>query len=109
MQFPYNWSKEMTEEEYSLWLLEKSIPAEIKVPNLVSAKQARLALLQQNLLDYVEAAIASLQGKAGKAAQIEWEFSTNVRRDSQLVAGIGQALNLTQAQIDQLFIFAATL
>jgi len=75
------------------------------LPVSVSMRQARLALLAANLLDAVSAAIA----QAGTAAQIEWEYASEVRRDSPLIASLTPALGMTSAQIDALFTQAATL
>ena len=67
------------------------------------------ALLQQGLLSTVNAAIASMQGDAGEAARIEWEFSSTVERARPLVQGLAVALNLSEGQLDDLFELAATL
>jgi hypothetical protein len=79
------------------------------VPDSVSMRQARLALLGAGLLDAVEATIAAMEGAEGKAAQIEWEYATEVRRDSPLVAGLTAALGLTEEQLDSLFLQAVAL
>jgi hypothetical protein len=75
------------------------------VPEVVTIRQAKLALLAGGLLDDADAAVAA----AGQAAQIEWEYATEVRRDNTLVTGIGAALGLNEAQIDALFIAAAAI
>lgn len=75
-------------------------------PATVSMRQARLALLAADLLDTVETAIAAMDGAAGKAAQIEWEYATEVKRDSPLVAGLAQALQLDEETLDHLFLEA---
>lgn len=77
------------------------------VPQVVSMVQAQLALLGAGLLDKVEAAIASIPGDQGRAAQIEWSKAANVHRDHALIAGMQDALKLSDAQIDALFIDAA--
>lgn len=77
----------------------------VPVPEAVSMRQARLALLSADLLDTVNAAIT----QAGGAAQIEWEYASEVRRDSPLVAQMGQMLNLDAAALDALFVQAVTL
>jgi hypothetical protein len=77
----------------------------VLVPESVSMRQARLALLGAGLLDTVNAGLATL----GQAAQIEWEYASEVRRDSPLVAGMGQMLNMDGAALDALFVQAATL
>jgi hypothetical protein len=79
------------------------------VPSIVSMRQARLALLQAGKLDDVDAAIAALPSPAKEAAQIEWEYAIEVKRDSQLVTQLAPALNLDSAALDALFTQAATL
>lgn len=76
-----------------------------KVPQSVTPRQARLALLNAGLLDQVEAAIAV----GSRADQITWEFAVDVRRDYPMIANLGTALGLTGAQIDDLFRAAAQL
>ena len=75
------------------------------VVDVVSIRQARLALLAAGMLDDINAGIATM----GPAAQIEWEYASEVRRDSALVAGMAVALVLTDEQLDQLFVVAAGL
>lgn len=75
------------------------------VPQSVSMRQARLALLDGGLLDTVQAYIDS----APKATQIEWDYATDIWRTRDLVNSIGGALGLTSDQIDALFISAAAI
>jgi hypothetical protein len=75
------------------------------IPDVVSMRQARLALLAAGLLDSVEAAIAA----APPAARIEWEYAADVRRDYGLVLMLAAALGLTEQQLDDLFVTAASL
>ena len=75
------------------------------IPQSVTMRQARLALLAAGLLDTVETAIAG----AGPAAVIEWDYATEVQRASGLVPAMATALGLTDEQIDALFVQAATL
>ena len=75
------------------------------VPQVVTMRQARLALLGAGLLDTVELAI----GGAGPAAAIEWEYAQEVQRGSGLVPAMATALGMTDVQIDALFVQAATL
>ena len=70
----------------------------------VTMRQARLALLAADLLDDVEV----MMSEADRAVRIEWKYATVVDRNSPLVAAIGSALGLTDAQIDALFADAAT-
>lgn len=78
-------------------------------PKQVTMRQARIALLNAGLLATTETAIAGMLGPAGDKARIEWEFSQVVMRDWPLVAALMPTLGLTSAQVDQLFITAATL
>lgn len=68
-------------------------------------RQARLALQQAGLLAAVEAWIA----RADEATRIEWEFATEIRRDWPPIAVCASALGLSEAQLDGLFVQAATL
>ncbi len=80
------------------------------VPQAVTMRQARLALLAAGKLDAITAAIASIQNAATRAAaQVTWEYSTEVQRHNGLVAQLGPALGLTDADIDALFVAARAL
>jgi len=87
-----------------------SIPAYIppKV-EVVSMRQARLALLQSGLLTQVNTTISNMTGIAGDQARVIWEFSNTVERDNPLITQFGVALNLTSNQLDDLFTLANTL
>lgn len=75
----------------------------------VTMRQARLALLGAGLLSGVDPALAALPSPQREAAEIEWEYAQEVRRDAPLIAAIGGALGLTEEQIDSLFEAAALL
>lgn len=75
------------------------------VPQQVTMRQARLALLSAGLLDDVEVVIAA----AGRAAQLEWEYAAVVDRSNPAVAAVQQQQGMTDAQIDDLFREAAKL
>lgn len=78
------------------------------VPASVSMRQGRKALASVGLLKAVDAAISSIADPAQRIdAQIDWEYATEIRRQSPLIASLGPALGLTDAQIDGLFIAAA--
>lgn len=81
----------------------------IVVPQSVTMRQARLALLNAGLLDDVEAAINTLPEPPRTTVRIEWEFSSEVFRDRGFVLMLGQALGLNSEAMDDLFITAATL
>ena len=75
------------------------------VPQQVTMRQARLALLSAGLLDDVEMVVAA----AGRAAQLEWEYAAVVERSNPAVAAVQQQESLTDEQIDDLFREAAKL
>lgn len=98
--------REYTSAELAAIANQPTLPP---VPQSVTMRQARLALLQTGLLEQVNTAVASLPGATGEAARIEWEFSSTVERNRPLVQSLSVALNLTPAQLDDLFMLAATL
>jgi hypothetical protein len=71
-------------------LLVANAPFEVLPIRSIDARRLRLALLQLDLLDTVEAAIATL----GRAAQIEWEFATEIKEDYPLVLALASELDL---------------
>lgn len=90
-------------------IVPNELPDAPGVPQIVTMRQARLALLQSGLLPQVAAAIAALTSPTKEAVQIEWEYSQTVERNRPFVLTLGAALNLTSTQLDQLFILANTL
>jgi hypothetical protein len=89
--------------------LTRPAAAPVAVPEAVTMRQARLALLAAGKLETVQTTIAGLTGEVGDRARIEWEFSSEVRRRQPLVIDLMPALGLTEQQLDELFIQAATL
>jgi len=77
----------------------------IPVPQIISARQVRLILLQQGRLETVKAMIEQQE----EAVRIEWEYATEFRRDNPLLTGLAANLGLTDEQIDEFFIAAAQL
>lgn len=76
-----------------------------RVPQIVSRAQFILALLQLDLLDDVETAIAA----ADRATQINYKERLEFDRNFPLIATMGAVLGKTDAEIDALFVLAATL
>lgn len=79
----------------------------VPVPTTVSMRQARLALLAAGKLEAVSTAIEGLPSPQKDAAQIEWEFATNVERNSAVVQLLAAALELDDGALDELFTDAA--
>lgn len=84
-------------------------PPPAPVPQIITARQGKLTLLDygiyQNVIDY----IASIPGEAGIRAKISWEAATEFNRNDPVLAAITQALSLTSEEIDQMFIHGASL
>lgn len=76
------------------------------VPEFVTMRQARLALLGAGLLSGVDAAIAAMPEPQKSAALIEWEYASEVWRNKAFVATLAEGLGLTNKQLDDLFIEA---
>lgn len=85
------------------------ITAPVEVPQYVSMRSARLALLQAGKLSVVNTTITNMPGVDGDAARIEWEYAQEVRRDSSLVLSLIPLLGMSDSEIDKLFILAAAL
>ncbi len=80
------------------------------IPQSVTMRQARLALLRANLLDSVEASILAISDTVQqKAAKIEWEYAQTVDRDSSFTQQLAAGLGLTSVQLDALFLEASKL
>jgi hypothetical protein len=82
----------------------------LTVPEKITLRQARLALLNLNLLDLAETVISNIQDTTKRrAAQINWEYAEYINRTSDLVSVLEQGLPLTVDQMDDLFIAAAVI
>lgn len=75
----------------------------------VSMRQARLALIQQGLLENVNAAIAAMPEPDKSIVETEWEYAHIVDRGSPWMGQMAIALGLSDEQLDDLFKLAATL
>lgn len=84
-------------------------PQSAAIPQSVTMRQARLALLNHSLLANVQPAINALPEPQRTRAQIEWDYSNGLERGNSFVATLGVALGLDDAAIDSLFIEAAAL
>lgn len=82
--------------------------APIPVQTSVSMNQARQALIDADLDEAVDAAIASMpEGKEQKKAKTAWEYAQTVERSSPFVAMIAAALGLSEDRLDELFVAAS--
>lgn len=83
----------------------------VAVPQSVTKRQARLALLGAGLLDDVEAAIENIADPMQKrVAQIDWETADSVDRNWPMLVELAKGmLGMTDQQLDDLFVAAASL
>ena len=79
------------------------------VPQSVSMRQARLALLGADLLSTVETAIDAQAEPIKSQIRIEWDYATEVARSWPTLLALQPALGMTDEQVDQLFITASQL
>ena len=75
----------------------------VPVPQVVSMRQARLALLDAGLLSQIPIAIDQLEGDDKLRAEIEFEYGAIVERNSPTLSAVLLALGQTEEQIDTLF------
>jgi len=74
---------------------------------VLSARKARLVLLNIGKLADVESAILLMDEPNKSMAQVEWEYATEIRRNHPFVEVLGVILNLSEDQVDMLFIKGA--
>jgi hypothetical protein len=79
--------------------------AKASVPQVVSAMQAKVALLNAGLLSSVQTWINAQDA----TTQLVWNSATTFSRQSTLIAQAATALGLSSAQIDTLFVAAAAI
>lgn len=75
------------------------VPAEAPVPQVVPAWKGKAVLSQMGLLPAAEAAAAAASG----VLAIAWANAAEWGRDSEMLAGMAGVLNLSPAQVDEMF------
>lgn len=79
------------------------------VPAEVTMRQARQALHIAGKLAAVEAAIAALPEPPRELARIAWEHSQVIERRAPFVVQLAAAIGMSDAEVDALFVSAASL
>lgn len=79
------------------------------IPQVVTMRQARLALLAVGMLGLIDAAINAQSEPFKSQARIEWDYATEIRRDWPTLVNLRAAVGLTEQQLDDLFIAASKL
>lgn len=82
-----------------------SSPEPVKTIPSVSPFQLRLALNTLNLRDAVETLVAA----SSQEIKDGWEYATEFKRDNAFLLSIQPELGMTDEQIDEVFLLAATL
>lgn len=118
----YNEWIESNNPKASIYLLAPNKPAEnavwangswtipdLVIPDTVSARQIRLWLINNGiLLSQVENAINNIEDPfIRESTKVEWEYAPYVERSHPMLIPLGQALGLTEQQIDQAFFEAS--
>lgn len=86
-------------------ITEKSPEEKRNLVPIVGMAQARKALFQTGKLELVNAAVQ----QSGGIAAIDWEYATEVHRDSPLVVAFVQQFGWTEDEVTELFQLAVTL
>lgn len=92
-----------------LTMRDDEMRARVEVPQTVTMRQARNALLDAGLLEAVQASVATIPGAEGERARIDWEYALEVRRDWPLISYMAGDLGLTDEQVDGLFMAASAI
>jgi len=80
-----------------------------RLPRVATARQIRLALVDAGLLDSVQTAFTDLSEPLKTKAQIEWEYATEIEKNSPLIQALYPKLGLTEDDLDDLFVAAANM
>ncbi len=75
------------------------------VPDTISMRQARLALLHAGKLDQINALIDAQD----QATQLSWAYSSVVERHNPLIESLSTAIGWTSQEVDDLFRLASVL
>jgi len=93
----------INEQEFKVYGSNNLIAA--TAPEIISARQIRLWLLQNGIsLQMVSDAIATIEDTLTRdSVSIEWEYAPYIERSHPMLVPLGQALGLSEADIDRGF------
>lgn len=104
----FKWIEETYVRDLSQSEIDQRRP---NVPDKCSPRQLRIALIKSGInLNLIENQIDAIQDPIQKEiARAEWEYALEIKKDHPLVSMIAASLNLTEQQINEIFILAETL
>lgn len=111
--------REYADLQNNLWIIEpftriltaQEIEARVpEIPLFCTPRQFRLALINFNIdLEIIENMINNIEDlNERKIAQIEWKYSNEIYRNHPLIKKFAIQLNVTNEQLDEIFILANT-
>jgi hypothetical protein len=77
-----------------------------RLPSVASARQIRLALLELGKLAEVQSFVEGLQEPMKTKVLIEWEYATEVRKNSPTIQELYKQMGWTKEQLDEVFVVA---
>ena len=86
---------------------EKDKTTETFIPEKVTIRQAKLALLAYGILDEVDAILQS--PNIPRKTKIEWEYANEIERRWVDESGVLSYLGFEKEQLDELFLYASSL
>lgn len=101
--------REMTQEELAqMEQMQAEMEAfQNQVPEKITKLQLKIQLVKSGFdLQIIENAIAGLPEPQKTFATLSWTEATNFYRNNEMITAVGQMLNLTSEQIDEIFIEA---
>lgn len=103
------WPKYVGNVWQQVWNVENISIEELRAAiSPVTRRQAKLALHEAGLLEQVEIKLSALEEPMRTIALINWQEATEFERNNEFIGMLGQALNLTEEQVDDLFALAST-
>lgn len=108
---------EMTDDEIDRHLNPQNYLSDEEIESVrlaqflpLTRRQFKLALLENDLLETIEQAIATVSDKTLKMRiQIEYSESERFERSNESVQYMLSILNLTEQQVDEMWLYALTL
>lgn len=104
----FKWIEETYVRDLSQQEIDQRKP---KLPDTCTPRQLRIALIQSGIsLATIENQIDSISDSVQREiARAEWEYALEIKKEHPLVDMIAVNLNLTEKQVDDIFVLAVTL